>query len=466
MKTPKYSFRFGRSDDDSFIYDRVHSVLTADELLAVGERNDSVDQVRRQSGAPPEYFNTLYLQLIESYAEFVQNIPSLKNRRLSWLDRQLALSSTLIVLREPYVLAGEILNRVTDHEKSLWNYVMFTGMLLSRIGDFVSQYDISLCDEHGVPTCKWDPLIGGLNFQGEYYRINKIGSETKTFPGYHLSLASRLMPPDGLYWIMSNRDAFEQWVLMINGEGEHEHPTLFYAALAFLEEWFGLQFASETNEEKILEEHEIVHPDDEIDVLLTKFLKKSSDERWDLIQKQLATDRALGEQFLIWLRKNIANNTLAINKAKGAIFITREGVLLINPAIFNKFKAEHRLYAKRDVLRAFMHLPMMENSKMQSYKSQFPGDSAQQLEGLIVKNPKALFAKEIPTQSEYVVKAQASYRQGEQLIATYQKEMEKHVKELDQKVVDKAKEDAQWPVLRQIYAKLHEKPVAPKKGNY
>ncbi|MFI4957281.1 MAG: conjugal transfer nickase/helicase domain-containing protein [Gammaproteobacteria bacterium] len=463
MKTPKYSFRLGRSDDDSFVYDRVHSVLSADELLSVGERNDSVDQVRRQSGAPPEYFNTLYLQLIESYAQFVQNIPSLKSRRLSWLDRQLALASTLIVLREPYVLAGEILNRVTDNEKSLWNYVMFTGMLLSRVGDLISQYDISLCSESGVPTCKWDPLIGGLDYQGEYYRINKIGGETQTFAGYHLTIASRLMPPDGLYWIMSNPDAFEQWVLMLNGEGEYEHPTLFYAALAFLEEWLEHQLQTV---EKHPDEHPEIHPQEEIDNLLDRFLRKTSNDRWEMIQTQLATERALGEQFLIWLRKGIANNTIAINKANSAIFMTREGVLLINPAIFNKFKAEHRLYSKRDVLRAFMHLPMMAQSKMQRYKSQFPGDASHQLEGLIVKNPKALFAKEIPTQTEYVVKAQSSYRRSEQMIATYQKEAEKQVRAQDQTKIDKAKEEAQWPVLRQIYAKLHEKPILPKKGKF
>lgn len=465
MKTPRYTFRLGKNDEDAHIFERVHGILSAEELLGVNERHDAIDQVRRQSGAPLEYFNTLYFQLIETFAHFVQNIPSLKSRRLSCLDRQLALASTLIVLREPYVLAGEILNRVTDHEKALWNYVMFSGMLLSRIGDLVSQYDISLCDSAGIPTVKWDPLIGGLDLQGEYYRINKIGTEKLTLSGYHLAIASRLMPPDGLYWIMSNPDAFEEWINMLNGEGEYEHPTLFYAALAFLEDWLEHQLQTV---EKHPDEHPEVHPDAEIDNLLEEFLKKDSSLRWALVEKELATERALGEQFLIWLRTNIANNTLAINKKNSAIFITREGALLINPAIFNLFKGQHKLYAKRDVLRAFTQLPMMANSKMQRYKSQFPGDKEHQLEGLIVKNPKALFSKEVPSETDFVVRAQqSSYRRSDQMIATYSKEVESKVKEQDQRKIDTDKETAQYPILRQIYAQLHAKATPPKKsGQY
>lgn len=463
MKPPTFTFKLGRTNEDSFIYERVHGILTTEELLALNERRDAIDQVRRQSGAPSEYFNTLYLQLIELFAHFVQNIPSLKSRRLSWLDRQLALASTLIVLREPYIIAGELLNRVTDHEKALWNYVMFSGMLLSRIGDLVSQYDISLCTLAGIPTTQWDPLIGGLDFQGEYYRINKIGEEKQTFEGYHLILASRLMPPDGLYWIMSNRDAYEQWVHMLNGEGEHESPTLFYAALAFIEDWLEHQLQTV---EKHPEEHPEVHPEVEIDNLMERFLRKDTNERWNLVQKELATERALGEQFLVWLRTNIANNTLAINKKNAAIFITREGALLLNPAIFNQFKAQHRLYAKRDVLKAFSQLPLMTNSRMQRYTAQFPGDSAHHVEGLIVKNPKALFAKEIPEETAFVVRAQqSSYRRSEQMIETYAKEIEKKVKQQDQTAIDDEKEKAQYPILRQIYAQQHSKPVS-KKGSF
>lgn len=460
MKTPRFSFRLGKNDDDSFVYDRVHSILTVPELFNLAERQEAVDQVRRQSGAPTEYFNTLYQQLIDNFSFFIQNIPSLKSRRLAWLDRQLALASTLIVLREPYVLAGEILNRVTDHEKALWNYVMFSGMLLSRIGDIIEQYDISLCDVAGVPTVKWDPLIGGLDFQGEYFRINKIGSDKKTLQGYHLVLASRLMPPDGLYWIMENPDAFEQWIAMLNGDGEHNSPTLHYQALAFMEDWLEHQLQVT---EKHPDEHPEVHPDTEIDNLMEKFLRKESNARWDWVEKQKATERALGEQFLVWLRTNIANNTLAINKKNAAIFMTKEGALLINPAIFNQFKAQHRMYAKRDVLRAFTQLPLMKHAQLQRYKSQFPGENEQHLEGLIVKNPKAIFSKEIPNETAYITRAQqVSYRRTGELVETFQKELEQKVQGRDRDILAADKEKSQYPVLRQIYAQLH---AGPPKGS-
>ncbi len=440
-------FNFNRQyNDDGFVYDRVHAILTVEELLAPADRKEAIDQVRRQSGAPADYFNALYRELIETFSYFVQNIPHLRNKRISILDRQLNIASTLLILREPYILAGDLLNRVTDHEKALWNYVMFSGMLLSRIGDLISQYDISLCDELGIRSEQWKPLLGNLSLKGEYYRIDKMRGETSTYLGYHLMLASHLMPPDGLQWIMSNPDAFEQWVMMLNGEGEHDYPSLhFYAFLSF-EEWLEAYYP----EEKI---QPGAHPEEESEPLLDRFLFMKTQDRWDLILSNRATEIALGEQFLLWLRESISAKKIDINKKDAMLFITREGALLINPGLFNLFKADHPIHARRDVLHAFSQLPIAAQAHLQRYKTQFPGENPHHVEGLIIKEPKLLFAKEIPPQTEYVVRNQATYRVGEQALLRereqFSKTEQKRSFEVGSKASTEAKKAQEYPILLQ-----------------
>ncbi len=439
MSNQKYSFNLS-TQRDSLIYQRVHAVLSAESLLSMPERRDAIDTVRRVSGAPSNYFEALYIALIESFATFLQNIPSLRNHRMSWLDRHLNIASTLITLREPFILAGDLLNRVTDNEKALWNYTMFSGMLLSRIGDIVAQYDISLCNENGLPTEKWDPLLGNLSDQGEYYRLNKMDGTQSTFPAYHLKIATQLMPPDGLHWIMLNQDAFEQWVLMLNGEGDYDYPTMYFELMMFLENWIETYFPQG-------QAHVDAQPTTKIEVAIDRLLNIPSHERWALIEKNLATERALGGQFLEWLRKGIANHLLAVNKANASIFLTREGALLINPAIFNQFRNEHALHAKRDVLRAFSQLELVAQSQLQRYKTTFPGSAEQQVEGLLIKDAKTLFTKNIPAQTDYVVPSQGTYGFGNALARTQKDEVRKAQQQDFQRAVQERTD--QWPVLRQ-----------------
>jgi len=218
----KHPFARGVKKDAPIETQRVYPVLSAEQLLNAKGRRKVVDEVRSQCGAPVEYFNALYKKLIDNYVELVQNLPLAKNHRMCRLDRQLHLSSLALSLREPYVLAGHLLNRTTNTEKALWNYVVFSRLLVARLGELVRQYDVILCNEKGIFEKKWEPFVGSMNAQGNHFKIRTIKEKTSTDDTQlNVLLAKQLMPADGYLWIASHPEALEQWILSLNGNGEH-----------------------------------------------------------------------------------------------------------------------------------------------------------------------------------------------------------------------------------------------------
>lgn len=381
---------------------RVYPVLTADQLLKQRERRKVVDQIRLSCGASVEYYNALYQQLIDNYAEFVQSLPLTHNHRISRLDKQLHLASIAISLREPYILAGEVLNRTTDHEKALWNYVIFSALLLSRLGQIVTQYSVSICDEKGVFVKPWEPFVGKMADQGSYYKIRNMETKlTAVDSQLNFAIARQLMPEDGYNWIASVPEALEQWIQALDSTGEQGAGTLTPRIFVLLKSW-------------LAEQNELL--EGEAEALFEKYLEEKLDEyvydedlsaEFHALLSNEPVETLTGERFYQWMRKGIQDKRLTVNEKDSAIFMTQQGALLLHPEIFEKFIQEHPAAGNpQHVFEQFSKLGLVANSNLEKYVSKFPGLREHNVQGVLLKDPKTLFGDNpMPMLTPYLLRA-------------------------------------------------------------
>lgn len=395
---------------------RVYPVLKAEQLLLLKDRKQLVHQIRAQSGAPLDYFKVLYQQLIHNYAEFVQNLPTLKNHRLRRLDRQLYLASTALSLREPYIMAGELLNRTTSHEKALWNYVMFSSVLLSKLGELVTQYKVNLVDDKGVFEKNWEPFIGSMNGQGTHYKIRHLSDKkTSVQPQINILLAKQLMPLDGFLWIASNPDALEQWILGLQTgfeEGTGGLIAEFYALL----------------QKTLIEQRNLQQLEDKelyleyLEELLEEEIFKNDQfgEFPPLVATEPVTTLA-GEKFYQWLRDGIERGTVTVNQKDSAVFMTEEGVLLLHPDIINKFRETNPQYSPKQVFDQFSKLGIAASGALYQYVTKFPGMAERTVQGLMLKDPNVLLpAQKFAQISPFLVRANVLKQATEKRVTEHQ----------------------------------------------
>ncbi len=411
--------RVGGEREDPVDSHRLYPVLNAEQLLNIKGRMNVVHQIRTQSGAPTEHYNVLYKQLIDNFCEFVQNLPSLRNHHLMRIDRQLHFSSLVLALREPYIIAGELLNRVTSHEKSLWNYVAFSSILLSRLGEFCTQYEIPLCDEKGNYEKHWEPLLGAMNGQGSHYKIRNIISETSRMnKNLNAIIAHGLMPLDGFIWIASNPDALEQWLLGLNVDHDREGEGiggLVATLYAVTEKW-------------LIAQQKMINAEDQLDY--EKFLEELLEElilqhsQGEVPYLQDDNLRA-GEAFEKWLKDGIKSDKLSINKKDSGVLVTAQGVILLYPEIFEAFQKDNARYANtstQDIFAQYAKLGTVANGNIESFIAKIPGAEEQNLRGVLLREgaEQVLQGKTQAVKLEsvrYMVEGKVNQVRGEQFVA-------------------------------------------------
>lgn len=438
---------------------RVYPVLSADQLLTQRGRRKVIDQIRISCGAPTEHYNALYQQLIENFAEFIQSLPMPNNHRIRRLDRQLHLASLALSLREPYVMAGEILNRTTDKEKALWNYVIFSGMLLARLGEIQTLYSVAICDERGMYLSHWEPFMGTMNAQGSHYKIRDISAgKSQMDSQLNALIARQLMPEDGYRWIANNPEALEQWLLALDSTGEREPITLVARVIVELESFLSKQ--NRLQEEALLESFEQY-----LEELLEE-LNFDEDELAELENTESTEpeETLVGERFYQWLRNGIQDKTVTVNQQNSAVFMTQQGALLLHPEVFNRFlKDNPNAGNPQQVFDQFAKLGLVANQNLEQYVAKFPGLREQNVQGVLLKDTKTLFGPYVPPPlSPFFLKANV-IKAKDQILKTEhvlrEKAFDQEKKEAyAAKVEAKEKEAALYPELRSESQKSSYKP--------
>jgi hypothetical protein len=114
---------------------------SAAALLADGNRQAIVRQIREEVGVPAKHFEQLYQGLIERFAELVQLLPASENHHHAHsgglLDHSLDVAQKAVAIRRGHLLPPGAEPEEVARASDRWTYAVFSAGLLHDVGKAV-----------------------------------------------------------------------------------------------------------------------------------------------------------------------------------------------------------------------------------------------------------------------------------------------------------------------------------------
>lgn len=296
-------------------------IQTADDLLNTEKNLASIEAIKLLI-KPSNYFD-YYIPVIKKFAEFVQNIPLIQdgffNQKTNFLERGLERGTRTLVLCLKYFFPGEINFSNISVENELWLYATFTAALFLDIGKLAVGYSITLYHRKVYALKKWNPFRTAMLGQGYYYKINYIKesfNNLNNFSTYKLacnildSATNITSETEGFNWIASDLKVLEIWIHLLSGEQDRIPMTSFMSMI----------------------------PRAEIEII----------ENYR-INAQVSVTDPIGEAFLRWLRKELAEGKILINEKDAKIRIS-DGKIFISTTLFQEFANVNPNYKHPEVI--------------------------------------------------------------------------------------------------------------------
>lgn len=304
----KSSFKKANKTKNKRTQSDLYSVKTADDLLNT-KNNLVLIKTIKSLIKPSDRFKDCLL-IIKEFAEFVQDIPLTQygffNQEISFLERGLERSARTLTLCLKYFFPEEInFSNISDKD-ALWVYATFTAALFLDIGKLFVKYSITLYHEEAYPLKIWELYKSSMLGQGYYYEIDYIKenfdnlekSTTHILARQILDSVTNInLEAKGFNWIASDLRVLETWLNLLSGEEDRIPMTSFMSMV----------------------------PRAEIDMIENARIKA-----------QIATSDPIGEAFLKWLRKELADGKILINEKDAKITIS-DGKIFISSILFQEF---------------------------------------------------------------------------------------------------------------------------------
>lgn len=394
-----------------------HLLKSAQDLLSSTQHQRYLTFIKKYAKAPQEYFDALYLPLIESFAEITQSI--LENTEKKSGDANALLTNGLLrgayalLLRHSMFVPENPTDRDLSEDYGLWTYVVFSSALFWKTSRLMTHYEILLSLGDLKTGALWHPLLGTPLAQTKthYHYQYRVLDACIDEPTYSVMLAQHYMPIDGFMWIASNPRALAYWTAALNEDGQAAgtigqvlsladylrttHSTLGSSQdmLGYVEAFLRGRVVEPVSIEKLSElvkSAEIVPP----------------------VSIALDESTHLGNEFLNWLRNGIANKAIQVNGPNAAVHVTNEGVFLLFPQIFIEFCKVFQKYASWVVVyKQFNSLGVSKFDGNDMFFEKFFGTSQdyaqkhamKRVTGVMVGNPSVLFDKaNTPGTSPYI----------------------------------------------------------------
>lgn len=288
---------------------RILPILAQKELLGSNSHRGLINQLRELLGLSDEDFELLYGQAIYQYAEFVQVLPAQSSGPLSGLLNQ-GLARAWLTLKNYLTEYGN-----SDH---LYNYAVFTAALLFDASKVIINQKIFLVDGEGNYLEDWNPFVGSMLGQAEFYKIYII---SPIFQRLQHSitpiLARQILPPEGFLWLTADLQVFVDWLNALRGdasEGGRISRALAYIKL------------------------------DDILALAHSLVQVPVDMKESPINEH-------GEAFYKWLKEGLVNGDIKVNSADSSVHIVSEGVF-IDRKLFKQFTDVYNVPVNMNVVFA------------------------------------------------------------------------------------------------------------------
>lgn len=197
-------------------------VQTAASLLKPHRHALQLERIKELAHVPPYYYQHFYVPAIEKVAEFVQLLPAARiikfNKVGGLLEFSLRRTSeTLAWYRRENPIRQKDPEKVSlDDAHMTW--ALFSAALILGLGYIPTQYWVALCQEDGSFLCRWQPLLGSMMNQGQWYRTAIEPAFDNLAHRNTLLLADMLLPKEALAWLSSNKDLFNAWLALLAGD--------------------------------------------------------------------------------------------------------------------------------------------------------------------------------------------------------------------------------------------------------
>ena len=191
--------------------------IQAPDTLLARER-PLVDELNQLTGMSARHWSALYLPLLQSYAAFVQLLSASEAHHHAAPGGLLrhGLETTVFALRTSRAKFGSSKTAVEDtaREEHCIRYAIVAAALLHDIAKPVTDQTVELFNEQGQPTGTWNPWQGTmLDTKSIWYRSKyKAQRKYATHQAANLLVARALIPEEGLTWLSSNQDVFQDWL--------------------------------------------------------------------------------------------------------------------------------------------------------------------------------------------------------------------------------------------------------------
>lgn len=297
MFTPGIHGAGNKTQSKTYQIGQIIGVQTGQDLLRSPARQEQIQFIREKVRIPEEHFSAFYLQLLQTFAGYVQVLP---------VSLAAVLGSILNESLMRAEIALEVLNQeIAAETEPLLIYAVFSAALLWEVRFLVLGQMIFICNEEGLVQSRWEPHAGSMPELGaQFYKIRSYqGPEYAVQFELQLLLAKTIMPTWGLEWLMSDREIWTTWVKAIAG-GDLT-GTRWDHWKQIIQKKFEQRLARMT------------------------WLP----EEWPLKE---STTALLGEEFMVWLQQGLSDGRIAFNEPDAKVHVVDDGVF-IELSLFKEF---------------------------------------------------------------------------------------------------------------------------------
>lgn len=276
----------------------VYGVLSAEALLSAKTIQTALEELPSIINLSPEYYKSLYEDLLSNFAHFVQILPT---------ENKTGIASILIngISRSCYVIKVHK-EQTDDPHNHMKNYVIFSATLMMEVGKVIDDRQVTVCNREGECLSPWNPFEGPMTNWGQYFKLREVGGMPKRyFQSINALLARQLMPSMGFNWIAEHPRMFHVWLALLGGTIP-EMDGLSYIT-EVVKKWHALD----------LENQGFHYP--------------------NVLESQPSEGTALGEALLAWIKAQLAGNLLTVNEFDSMFQMTEQGLFVQTPAVFDAF---------------------------------------------------------------------------------------------------------------------------------
>jgi len=309
------------------------------------------DKLKRLVNQSEEHYQYYYYQTLERVAEWVQSLPSYKNKTYNNIGGFIDLAVT-----RAYVVMSKYRQQIPIHKYtpdkmptklSLWSYALFTASIFYNIGYIATNFYISTCNAHGRHAKHWNPIQNSMLKENSHFSFSFMNTNHDALASrYTLLFAKHLMPPEGISWIASDTEIMDYWLAILQDD---ERGSGFFATQIMTAEEHLLLQAPEILVSLDIPNREQMQELQDID-RLNKYLQSHSEDSTYLQSNDAHTIpvsnnpdapndliQDIANKFEIWLRNGIKKNTFSISGPDSMLHILSNGELLLTSQIYQEF---------------------------------------------------------------------------------------------------------------------------------